>query len=141
MNNAKSISELSDIELREAVAVEVMGMLRCDYGGDAREFPKCRHCGVTLYHGENPVRWCLGQEPDRYESSLGAAFEVVEKMHSQGYITDIASEYEMGVVVYRVNFACPERTFCWGGGTGPTHTTLPLGICRAALTAVRARNA
>ncbi len=143
----KPINELSDIELREAVAVEVMGWTKLDR--------------VKMGWGEGPQVWGTGDTTDEAtgevrgrhggpthqgfepESSIEAAFEVVGKMREKGwvffYLSIIPSD---GVSRSKATFS---RATPLGRKSPVNHDALgatpPRAICIAALTAVRARKA
>lgn len=130
----KPTSELSDIELREAVAVEVMGWQRHELIDATVEFPRCRWCGSTFYHGDPRDGWCFQGEPPAYESSIEAAFEVVWKMREDEF-----REFDLGThgrhwgATFKGVIGEVWRKFA-GYGESPARA-----ICIAALTAVRAR--
>lgn len=117
----KPLEEMTGLELREACAIEVMGWTRDEDGWDD--------------HGRLVV-----DEP-WFESSIEAAFQVVEKMRERGYWCEM-----------RNDFTKAARADCWAGFTPLGVTgwngvpdnwtcadTLPLAICRAALKAARAK--
>lgn len=135
----KSINELSDIELREAVAVEVMGWQRHELIDATVEFPRCRWCGSTFYHGDPRDGWCFQGDPPAYESSIEAALQVVDACRANGVMLEVTAMgwgYLVNVQVLKQNKLEFTGTF-----KANSYAKLPLAICRAALTALRARKA
>lgn len=117
----KSPSEMSDIELREAVAVEVMGW-RLDDGDWLLDNP---HSGTNG-----------GIEMPCYELDIEAAFEVVEKMRVDGFLEfDLGTHERHWGATFKGFIGEVWRKFA-GYGESPARA-----ICIAALTAVRARKA
>lgn len=116
----KPINELSDIELCEAVAVEVMGLDRVDNYGSS----------YALWYGDSrrPV--------PHYTNDIEAAFEVVAKMREIEF-----REFELGThgrdwgATFRGFIGERWRVFSGYGDYAPR------AICIAALTAIRARKA
>lgn len=141
----KPTSELSDTELREAVAVEVMGKkVRAIANDDSKHAGEYAYC----YDGGTYCRDYLGDgalvedrasgswEIPYYESSIEAAFEVVEKMREDEF-----REFDLGThgrhwgATFKGVIGEVWRKFA-GYGESPARA-----ICIAALTAVRARKA
>ena len=132
----KPIEEMTDFELREAVAREVMGLaanrakvvMRYTPDGRARGYEPDPH-GAYLAVGDDE---CLP-----YESDIAAAFEVVEKMHARGCDVTMTHTREAGGM-----WGCEFNPYS-GPDEGAEYTacakTAPRAICLAALQAVRAK--
>lgn len=63
---------MTDLELREAVAVRVMGCQKHSWPflpGTSAGFPQCVHCRETLYYHEpeKQAGWCYGFNPPAYD--------------------------------------------------------------------------
>lgn len=139
----KEPSEMTALELREAVAVEVMGRKKHSWPwlpGEQAVFPRCAYCGETCYfhEPEKQAGWCWGFNPSAYESDIAAAFDVVEKMREKGFrlsllawnrddAEDVVAEFE--------RWAEKGRSKAFGEGQ---HESAPRAICMAAVDAVRA---
>lgn len=123
----KPIEEMTDLELREAVAVEVMGWTRDEDGWDD--------------HGRLVV-----DEP-LFESSIEAAFQVVEKLEAAPENWLFKAVRQGGVLTRQVDkiaWMCEFRACIGPAGhafyaIGVDEKSLPLAICRAALKAARAK--
>lgn len=141
------INELSDIELREAVAVEVMGY-------ELREAAISGYPVMELYrdgvsHKVSGNHSGLVSSMPRYESSITAAFEVVAKLEAMGEHWLFKATRMIGVLrdnldalAWAVEFrACigPQGHAFYA--LGADRASLPRAICIAALTAIRARKA
>ncbi len=98
---------------------------------------------VDAWHSMDSTLFISQAEFAAYESSIEAAFAVVEKMREKGYWCEMRNQ-----------FTVVETPDCWAGFTrlGTTGwngvpdnwtqaATIPFAICRAALAAVRASNA
>lgn len=154
----KPINELSDIELREAVAVEVMGKkVRAIANDDSKHAGEYAYC----YDGGTYCRDYLGDgalvedrasgswEIPYYESSIEAAFEVVGKLEAMDEHWLFKATRMIGVLRDNLDALAWAAEFraCIGPqghafyALGADHASLPRAICIAALTAVRARKA
>ena len=116
----KPIEEMTGLELREAVAVEVMGWTRDEDGWDD--------------HGRLVV-----DEP-LFESSIEAAFQVVDAVHNRTSGTTVFTLSQLcpgsaDANEFTAEFRVPygEQRFYGEGDAAP------LAICRAALKATRAK--
>lgn len=147
----KPISELSDIELREAVAVEVMGKkvraIANDDSKHAGEYAYCYDGGAYCrdYLGDGALvedRASGSWEIPYYESSTEAAFEVVAKMRTilnrwGGRNRLLLEQKPDGM--FKAAFYGDETN--WEASAWVDAATAPRAICMAALTAIRERKA
>lgn len=122
----KPIEEMTGLELREAAAVEVMGELVRLVNGRWM----CRSC-------DGSTEWVLGVSPPAYESSIEAAFQVVDACRANGVMLEVTAMgwgYLVNVQVLKQNKLEFTGTF-----KANSYAKLPLAIARASLKAVRAK--
>lgn len=125
----KKNEEMSGVELREAVAVEVMGW-RLDAGDWLLDNP---HSGTNG-----------GIEMPLYEADISAAFTVVEKMRAKGWHVSLCAAPKSGwcCTMLFEDFSNGPTVNMEGEGYWERQAyadAAPLAICRAALAAVRAK--
>ena len=128
----KPIEEMTGLELREAVAVEVMGYIKGERKRGEPEWldpnmPVNRTVS-SLYRGMMPLRGSL----PAYESSIEAAFALVEKMREKGWrmiLDNCGGAWECEMFL-----DSPSDARVFG-----IDDTAPLAIARASLKAVRAK--
>lgn len=129
----KPIEEMTGLELREAVAVGVMGW----------RLTTLIPGGLWWFDGKRPVASVDDPDhegPPAYESSIEAAFQVVEKMREKGWCIDFCGwpgqKWEVQIESDEpesLDIDFGPLSFC------TADNSLPLAICIAALRAVRAK--
>ena len=130
---------MTNLELRERIAVEVMGWERavvtdvCHYpdGGTPEYCPQ--PIATSSYHwrdlcGWDGEEWCW---LPLYESSIQAAWEVVEAMRAKGYEW-IISNLVTGKKLWEIELMLDDNL----AGFAQAETA-PEVICKAALAAIR----
>lgn len=147
----KTPSEMSGLALRECVATEIMGVQVIHY--NKHDDPNRPCTTVVIPGGVNQIDFCgtlalskLRKAIPAYESSIEAAFAVVEKLEAAKENWLFRAVRQCGVLtrqVDKVAWMCEFRA-CIGPANhvfyaiGVDEQSLPLAICRAALQAVRA---
>lgn len=134
----KPISELSDIELREAVAVEVMGLMvvRCSLKcGDY--YPNDR--GSYLAYQTAPDSDFFGLP--RYESSIEAAFEAIDKARTKNCYVEVIAMGFGYLIIWQAFGDVSDGILDAGTIKVKFLSEVPRAICIATLTAICARKA
>lgn len=128
----KPINELSDIELRVAVAVEVIGIKDNFW----------THSTPTILCTDEP-HWpapttCV---VPHYESSIEAAFEAIDKARTKNCYVEVIAMGWGYLITWQVFGDAPDCILDAGTIKVKFLSEVPRAICIAALTAVRARKA
>jgi len=136
------IDQLEGIELREAVAREVMGLEKrtlmmepqFNRGAPLVESTNWWEGGIIMYGPRGLIK-----SLPCYESSIEAAWQVAEKMResAEGWALRLFDQRDLGDGQWRADFVHGQDHDKWGDFHSAKAATAPLAISRAALRAIR----